>query len=524
MAGRLQLATKGTQDIFFTENPEYTHFIKNFRKHTNFAKYEVKHDLDGNLEYGSTLRCTIPNNCGDLIKNVSVQFELPHLTFGTTSPVTYTYIESIGHVLIEYVDLIIGGQVIQRVPADWLQIHSENYITQTKQTNLSKLIGKCPDELSGTNVSSVNIEGYLGNATTPRKCIVDIPFYFYNNSELALPLCALTKQECEIEIKLNNRENCITDLPTHASPNNTTFNVVESGTTQYIIDGIVHPTLTLIKGNTYNFTYDKTGHPFALRETDGVTPYTNGLSSATDPASFTVPLDAPDTLEYYCTQHPSSMKGTINLISPGIYDVGINSMSLQTEMVQLGDPERVKYQSEQVNHIITQLQVSRDTIPANTNPFKHRTEFINPVKELFFVIKRVSVSNPFDYDHPSQILNDEYISYENLRSLEMTLDGETVLNENTGKFINLRAVQSGIHHSRTQLFRRFYSYSFALEPERWYPTGQRNFSMINNQDFKFDLNTLSEDRELRVYALSNNILEFKDGVAKLRFNSGKIGN
>lgn len=519
MAGRLQLATKGTQDIFFTDDPEYTHFVKNFRKHTNFAKYEVNHELDGNLEYGSTLRCTIPNNCGDLIKNVSVQFELPPLTFGTT----YTYIESIGHALIEYIDLIIGGQVIQRIPADWLQIHSENYITQTKQTNLSKLIGKCPDELSGTNVSDTKIQGYLGTATTPRKCIVDIPFYFYNNPELSLPLCALTQQECEIEIKLNTREKCITDLPVSASPNNTTFNVfVAINVNEYIIDGATHPTLTLIKGNTYNFTYNKSGHPFALRETGG-TSYANGLSSATDPATFTVPLDAPNTLEYYCTSH-SVMKGTINLISSGIYDVGINSMSLQTEMVQLGDPERIKYQSEEVNHIITQLQVSRDTIPANTNPFKHRTEFINPVKELFFVIQRTSVSNPFDYDHPSQILNNDYISYENLQSLEITLDGEVMLNEKTGKFINLRAVQSGIHHSRTQLFRRFYSYSFALEPERWYPTGQRNFSMIKNQNFKFDLNALSENRELRVYALSNNILEFKDGVAKLRFNSGKIGN
>jgi hypothetical protein len=278
----------------------------------------------------------------------------------------------------------------------------------------------------------------------------------------------------------------------------------------------------LLKGNTYNFTYNKSGHPFALKDTGG-TSYVNGLSSTTDPATFTVPLDAPDTLKYYCTSH-AVMTGTINLISPGIYDVGISSMSLQTEMVQLGDPERIKYQSEEVNHIITQLQVSRDIIPANTNPFKHRTEFINPVKELFFVIQRTSVSNPFDYDHPDQILNNEYISYENLRSLEMTLDGEVMLNEKTGKFINLRAVQSGIHHSRTQLFRRFYSYSFALEPERWYPTGQRNFSMIKNQNFNFDLNALSENRELRVYALSNNILEFKDGVAKLRFNSGKIGN
>jgi hypothetical protein len=56
-----------------------------------------------------------------------------------------------------------------------------------------------------------------------------------------------------------------------------------------------------------------------------------------------------------------------------------------------------------------------------------------------------------------------------------------ILDKVTGNAINLRAIQSGIHHSRTQLFRRYYSYSFALEPERWYPTGQRNFSLIKEQ-------------------------------------------
>ena len=56
MAGRVQLATTGTQDAYFTENPEYTHFIKQFKKHTNFSAYDVSHDLHGQLEYGGILK------------------------------------------------------------------------------------------------------------------------------------------------------------------------------------------------------------------------------------------------------------------------------------------------------------------------------------------------------------------------------------------------------------------------------------------------------------------------------------
>ena len=100
----------------------------------------------------------------------------------------------------------------------------------------------------------------------------------------------------------------------------------------------------------------------------------------------------------------------------------------------------------------------------------------------------------------------------------MSLDNLEILNEKTGNIINLRAVQSGIHHSRTQLFRRYYSYSFALEPERWYPTGQVNFSMIKDQIITLNTNHHnSRNRELRVLAHSYNILRVENGTAKTLF-------
>jgi hypothetical protein len=103
--------------------------------------------------------------------------------------------------------------------------------------------------------------------------------------------------------------------------------------------------------------------------------------------------------------------------------------------------------------------------------------------------------------------------------LELKLDDSVILNEKTGSIVNLRAVQSGIHHTRTQLFRRYYSYSFALEPERWYPTGQRNFSLVKEQILKLKLNPHNSiDRELRVLGLSYNILRVENGIAKTLFN------
>lgn len=435
MAGRVQLATRGTQDVFFTDRPEYTYFIKNFKKHTNFARFTTEHEVIGDVEFGNTLRCTIPQDAGDLLKTVRL-----HVTLGAIEQLgihghSLGYVESIGHAMFEHVDILIGGTLIQRVPRDFMQIYSEQYVTQTKQVNLSKLIGKPPKELSGTPVNSFDILPYLEKATTERTFIIDVPFYFHNNPQLAIPLCAITQQEVEIVIQLNTIDTCI---------------------------------------------------------------------------FYTFKLEDADEGEWE--------KGLYALNQKGL----IKSFKVQTELVALEDPERIKYQEIPTDFIITQIQVDTSLIQPGTT-HKQRLQFVNPVKELYFIIQRQGVS-VFDYDHASQIQDSVYINYENLKNMQLRLNDDTVLDEKTGNVIHLRAVQSGIHHSRTQLYRRFYSYSFALEPERWYPTGQKNFSLVKEQHVTLSLNDYSSMRELRVYALSYNILRIENGTARLLFEHGPVGN
>jgi hypothetical protein len=444
MAGRVQLETSGPQDAFFTDDPEYTYFIKNFQKHTNFAPFFVDLDVEGEVEFGNTIRCTIPQNQGDLLKTVSMKVELSSIQQNLVNNIEgIGYVESIGHAMIEYVEILIGGQVIQHIPSDFLAIYSDNYVTQTKQHNLEKLIGKPPLELSGTNVSTVQIAGYLGLATSDTKYFVDIPFYFYNNPELAVPLCAITNQEIEIVIKLRDLKDCV-------------------------------------------WGYD-----------------------TTDPANSNSIFYLGDSIQ---------TKGLIK------------SLKLTTEMVSLDEEEKQMLLSKKIDYIITQIQESKTEIPLDLNidsvvDIKHKLEFKNPIKELFFIIQRLRkvvgghfVTN-FDYDSNYQLYKSEYVNYEHLQNLEIQLDDSVILDRVTGNVINLRAVQSGIHHSRTQLFRRYYSYSFALEPERWYPTGQINFSLIKEQHLK--LKILPDDlakRELRVLGLSYNILRVENGIAKTLFN------
>ena len=99
------------------------------------------------------------------------------------------------------------------------------------------------------------------------------------------------------------------------------------------------------------------------------------------------------------------------------------------------------------------------------------------------------------------------------------VDGQPIITQETGNVIFLKAVQAAIHHSKTQLIRRFYSYSFALEPEKWYPTGQINFSLIKEQILNLSLTPCADyARQFRVYALSHNILRVSEGTARTLFD------
>ena len=82
------------------------------------------------------------------------------------------------------------------------------------------------------------------------------------------------------------------------------------------------PTIYLHKGHTYYFDKQTSSHPFRISSSDGGSVYQdadgnnieiNGQGILT----FEVPQNAPDKLYYYCTSHPSSMKGIIYTTADG---------------------------------------------------------------------------------------------------------------------------------------------------------------------------------------------------------------
>jgi hypothetical protein len=434
MAGRIQMLTSGSQDRYFTKNPDYSHFVEAFKKHANFSTQYDDLDPENEADFGKKIKFKIPQNQGDLLKTLSVKMTLPEI------PGSPVYVESVGHAIIDHVDLIIGGTIVQRLYSDYLQIYSEHNVTQTKQKALEQLIGKyslrTSDKLVGEVVTGggipnrgIIITGTLG-ASSDENFFVDLPFYFYKHPELAIPLCAINKQEVEVEITLRKSEEIMVD-----------------------IDG----------------------------------------SRVTSP--------------------------------PNIH---IKDFKLSTEVVFLDKSERSKMQKMKKDYIITQVQQNVFDVGVGIKKGTFKLDFRNPVKELYFVIQRqgtrgngVSHGNfvtPFDYDNTALTVDNKRILYENLDYLTLQFDGQDIITQETGTVLFLKAVQAAIHHSKTQLIRRFYSYSFALQPEEAYPTGQVNMSNVKEQILHLSLTSCPDfARQIRVYAVNHNILRVGEGIAESLF-------
>ena len=97
------------------------------------------------------------------------------------------------------------------------------------------------------------------------------------------------------------------------------YQVTNAGVGSYTISGFSNPTLTLVRGQTYFFTVNASGHPFWIKTaaTTGTTDqYNTGVTNNGDDVggiTFTVPAGAPNTLYYVCEFH-SSMQGDLNIV------------------------------------------------------------------------------------------------------------------------------------------------------------------------------------------------------------------
>ena len=407
-SGRVQLASTGIQDTFLTSDPQFTYFLKQYKRHTKFALETLDNSVDGDIDFGGSLTCFVPRK-GDLIHAAHLRIELSNLYSPSQPTSNIGYTDSIGNAIVDYVDLVIGGQTIQRITGEYMEIYSDLFVNNSQQPALQYLIGRT---LSYTG---------LGKASSPRLLLIPLPFFFYGNDSLNIPLSAIEKQDIQFRIKLKPLSQLVVN-----------------------IDNPILPV-------------------------------------------------------------PSDVVGSIL------------KLSMPIEYVFLSDGEINYMKSRPLDYVITQLQVSRFTMEPEVSSSQMLLQFVNPVKELFVVIQDTNIgSDLFNFKNTSNTTVSDQLS-----SLSLSFNNETRISSDVATALYMRVLQPLNNHTKAPS-RYFYSYSFALNPEDPFPSGQVNMSRILSKLLNINTTYSSFQREVRIYAVNYNVLRVNGGIAGVLFNDNNF--
>lgn len=121
-------------------------------------------------------------------------------TFVSVYPVTlpiidtatqiFSYYDSVGTWAIKTADLKIGGQTIQSLTGEYIELWNDLHVPYENQSGLQILTGK------NDTLTTINPPG--------RTYFVNLPFYFYGNPALYLPLVALGRHDVEVHVTFRN--------------------------------------------------------------------------------------------------------------------------------------------------------------------------------------------------------------------------------------------------------------------------------------------------------------------------------
>ena len=182
--GLLQLVAYGAQDVYLTGNPQITFFKVVYRRHTNFAIEAIQQTFNGTPNFGNRVTCQISRN-GDLIHRVY----LAVVNYSSGINVCPYF----GLRLINYVEIEIGGQKIDKHYSHWMYVWNELSLPVSKKDAYKKMVGANDKLKSLTNAN----------------LYIPLEFWFCRNVGLALPLIALQYHEVKINILFETKDNCL---------------------------------------------------------------------------------------------------------------------------------------------------------------------------------------------------------------------------------------------------------------------------------------------------------------------------
>jgi hypothetical protein len=190
--GLLQLVAYGAQDAYLSGNPQITFWRGLFKRHTNFAMEPFRINMTGQASWG-TKHSAILGRHADLITAAYVELQL---TGKDGAQPLYPNTRAGGFNLIEYAELDIGGQVIDRQYGEFMYLWSTLAHPVDARANMD-------DMIKLTNQENAQCNNTTGRPVRKNFAFIPLMFFFCRNPGAALPLIALQYHEVKINILWN---------------------------------------------------------------------------------------------------------------------------------------------------------------------------------------------------------------------------------------------------------------------------------------------------------------------------------
>ena len=340
--GLLQLVAIGKQDVFLTGNPQMTWFKMVYRRYTNFAIESQPMYFDGTPDFGKRITCLVPRR-GDLLSQVFIEVNLPALSLTTGDPVSY--VNSIGHALIQEITLEIGEQQIDRQNGEWMEICSTYTTPVDKQDGFYSMIGK----MNGN--TPPNIFG-------PIKLYIPLRFWFCKNPGLALPLLAL--QYHPIRINLTIRPlNQLFYSSALATPLCNTIEVKPASITDMMLWGDY-----IYLDTEERRRFVSSPHEYLIEQIQYTAPLpiSSGATSATLRIEFNHPLR--ELFWFIQREDMTRYHEFFNYSSLGLFEQGVRQDILQDTVLQLDGFDRFQIRDAKYFRLVQPWQYHK-VIPIN---------------------------------------------------------------------------------------------------------------------------------------------------------------
>jgi hypothetical protein len=490
--GLLLLVSVGKENIYLSSEPEITFFKLSHRRHTNFSTDTIAQYFKSTPDFGR--RCTVNlSKNADLLEQIYLYVELPDIIKENHSVLStgikkFAWVKKIGLALLSFVDLEIGGVLIDRHYGDFLNIWGELVVNLGRKKGLSKMIG------------DIDLLTKFTNGKLTYSLYIPLSFWFCMDSGMALPLISMIHNDIKIHVQFNDFNKCYVQSPTNYINTSEPFSLFKEGE---IIRQNVSGTISIGR-----FVY--------------FDPLTNNLYYNKIKNDFLIPSINNDAT-YMIIGDDSGFQQNLLNTSIVVLDEDyfrINTPSIQTAFllvnyIYLDNTERFQFVNNEHEYLVPVVQTIQQQTFYSTN-ISYKIPFVNPVKIIFWrpqLLANYNSNDLFNYTlEPvslitNKIIEKELIVLNSINRIELSEpEYYTSVQVYQNKFTS---PQEGIH-----------MYSFCINPLEYQPSGTMNFSKIDDAYLLINFNKLVNYQNpviMAAYGIQLNVFRVLNGLGGLGY-------